>query len=121
MRPTAAAKDGLLPDSGRPSIPSGLPTRAWLESIVARELRQPGQLAGASGHHQSAASLGGVARRLEPVAHEFEDLLHARTDDSHELGLRQMARMILVVAEPLYGDGFAVVGGRGDASAVQES
>src|SRR5580698_9479431 len=30
-----------------------------------------------------------------------------------------MAWMILVVAEPLHGDGFAVVGGRGDASAVQ--
>ena len=35
MRPTAAAKDGLLPDSGSPSTPSGRPTRAWLE-IVAR-------------------------------------------------------------------------------------
>ena len=34
MRPTAAAKDGLLPDSGNPSIPSGRPTRAWFESVL---------------------------------------------------------------------------------------
>ena len=30
-----------------------------------------------------------------------------------------MAWMILVVAKPLHSDGFAIVGGRGDASAVQ--
>ncbi len=61
MRPTAAAKDGLLPDSGKPFDPERPPDPGLIGNRRACQLRQAGQLAGASGHHQSAARLGGVA------------------------------------------------------------
>ena len=60
MRPTAAAKDGLLPDSGKPFDPERPPDAGLARKRRARQFRQPGQLAGASGHHQSAAGLGRV-------------------------------------------------------------
>ena len=108
-----------MPNSGRPSMPSGRPIRAWLEMIVRQSSASPGQLAGAPGHHHAAARLRGVTRRLEPVAHELEDLLHPRADDSQELGFRHMARMIHVVAEPVDGDQLAIVRRRGEAGAVK--
>ena len=83
------------------------------------QLRQARQLTGAAGHHQPAADMRGVTGGAQPIAHELEDLLDARPDDPDQLGLRQMGRMIHVVAEPVDGDQFAVVRRRGDAGAVE--
>src|SRR5208337_448304 len=104
----------------RQALDSERPADAGLaRNDRAHQLRQTRQLTGAAGHHQPAPDMGGVAGGLQPVAHELEDLFDAWPDDPDELGLRQMGWMVHVVAEPVNGDRLAVVGGRGDAGAVE--
>ena len=59
----------------------------------------PGQLARAAGQNEPAPGMGGKSRAFQPVAHELEDFLDARPDDRDQLRLRQMRRMIAVLAD----------------------
>src|SRR5271170_710325 len=112
-------ESGALAGFRQPFDPERPPDARLAGDDCARELRHPGELACAPGHHQPAAGLGRVSGSAQPVAHELEDLLAPRADDSRELGLRQMAWMIRLVAQPVGGDGLAVVGRRSDAGAVK--
>src|SRR4051812_49780431 len=59
-----------------------------------REFDHAGELAGATSQDHAPARLGGKWRRLETVAHHFEDFLDARLDDTHELGARDELRAV---------------------------
>src|SRR5215813_9591 len=84
------------------------------------ELARAGELAGAAGQHDAAAGDLVEAAGLEARAHQLEGLLEARLHDADEDRFRDRRRLRRVVLADLrHADHLALVGGRGDAVAVE--
>src|SRR5260370_5583763 len=81
--------------------------------------RKTRQLASPARKHQPPPGVSGKPGRLEPIAHELQDLFDARADDADQFGFGQVARVIHVVADPMHRNGVAFIGGRGDAGAIE--
>src|SRR5262245_19146327 len=84
------------------------------------ELDQAGELAGASSQDHTPARLGRERRRIEPITHHLQNLLHPWPHDPHQLGARyELGTLVPVVIDWRDGDHVPLVRTARENAAIQ--
>ena len=110
---------GCGPDSGRPSMPTGRPTRTCPPRMRRTASGRP-----VSRQAPPVSTTRRPAWAEKPDAasrsrRNSSDLLDARTNDAHEMRFRRMRRMLAAVADLIERDRLAIVRRRGDRRAIE--
>ena len=85
---------------------------------LSRRVGKPRELTGAACQNQPPARLRAKARRLQAIARELENFLHARTNDAGKLRFGNVMRLLGVFADLSDGQRLPIVRGRRDTAAV---